>query len=111
MQNQGKPFSALASAFDGYCDKLVEEGWRGIQQRVSSKLKEVLGTDAFYLERVIPSLSKIIGQDACRQNILDQDCVNAQRRLQYLLCQFMKVIAGSSAGMSIILFIDDLQCK
>ena len=38
----------------------------------------------------------------------DGDCVNAQRRLQYLLCQLVEILSSSSAA-PVTLFLDDLQ--
>ncbi|KAL7425526.1 hypothetical protein ACHAXM_000060, partial [Skeletonema potamos] len=39
----------------------------------------------------------------------DEECMNAQQRLQYLLCQFVEVISSSFAAAPVTLFLDDLQ--
>ncbi|KAL7536583.1 hypothetical protein ACHAXR_007263 [Thalassiosira sp. AJA248-18] len=104
--DQNKPFSALASAFNEYCDKMFKEGRSNLQE-VATRLRIALGGDARHLVKVIPNLSVILG-DCSGQQEEDNDCVDAQKRLQYLLCQFVDVISGFS-GAPITLFLDDLQ--
>jgi len=104
---QTKPFSTLASAFNEYCKKMCEEGRSSHLIEVASKLRTTLGKDAHHLVKVIPNLSLILGDDAEQQDD-GQDCVDAQKRLQYLLCQFVHVISTVS-GAPVTLFLDDMQ--
>eukprot|EP00984_Skeletonema_dohrnii_P011063 scaffold4391_cov106-Skeletonema_dohrnii-CCMP3373.AAC.3 len=108
---QGKPFSALAAAFNGYCGMLMQSS--ELQERravVASKLKSSLGREAYYLTKIIPSLNDILGseQKSDETSFYDDNCVDAQRRLQYLLCQFVEVLSSSYTA-PVTLFLDDLQ--
>ncbi|KAL3822933.1 hypothetical protein ACHAXA_011648 [Cyclostephanos tholiformis] len=103
---QMTPFSALASAFNEYCHRMSERGQSRHRQEVATKLRMALGGEAGHLLKVIPNLGLILGEGAGQYD--DQDCANAQARIQYLLCLFVDVISRSS-GAPIILFLDDLQ--
>ena len=107
QMKQPTPFAALASAFNTYCDEMASEWRSAMLEVVSSKLRAALGMDARYLVKIIPKLSGILG-DGDIQPTEAQDCVDAQKRLQYLLCQFVDII-GSFSGAPIILFLDDVQ--
>ena len=105
---QGKPFSALATAFNGYCHMLLQS--RELQptrELMASKLKSSLGREVYYLTKIIPHLNDILGFEQS-DIFYDDGCVNAQRRLQYLLCQFVEVLSTSFAA-PVTLFLDDLQ--
>ena len=104
---QAKPFSALASAFNEYCSEMTKKERSSQLQEVSSKLSSVLGNDAQHLAGVIPNLTSILSNDTVKQQN-DQECVDAQKRLQYLLCQFVDVISCCS-GTPILIFLDDMQ--
>jgi len=104
---QARPFSAVASAFNGYCDMLIREGGPQRVSEVASKLRMTLGIEVFHLTNVVPSLGGILGPSPVGL-YYQQDYVNAQRRILYLLCQFVEVISSSS-GAAITLFLDDLQ--
>lgn len=108
QMQQPTPFSALASAFNDYCDNMFQDGRAVHLELVASQLRKVLGTDGRYLTKVIPKLSVILGQSSELELDEAQDCVDAQKRLQYLLCQFVDVIASCS-GAPIVLFLDDVQ--
>ena len=103
---QPKPFSALASAFNEYCNKMAERGPNYLQG-IAAQLRKAVGAEAHYLVQIIPNLSIILGEDSCQDTAL-QDCVNAQKRLQYLLCRFVDVMSTFS-GAPVILFLDNLQ--
>ena len=107
LKNAQRPFSALSSAFDEYCDKMANEGRLSQMQAVASKLRLTLGQEALHLVKVIPSLSIMLGDNAGGGNV-DQGCADGQKRLQFLLCQFVGVISSLS-GSPIVLFLDDLQ--
>ena len=100
------PFSALASAFNQYCNTMLTERHNHLQE-VASKLRAALGSEAHHLVKVIPNLSSLLGEHAAKSTD-DQDCVDGQKRLQYLMCKFVNVICTYS-GAPIILFLDDLQ--
>jgi len=104
---QATPFSTLAAAFNQYCDMLISEGDTSRSKKVGAELNRALGKESFHLSRVIPSLSAVINQDVSQPH-LDEGCVDAQKRLLYLLCQFVDVISSSS-GAPVTLFLDDLQ--
>eukprot|EP00984_Skeletonema_dohrnii_P022221 scaffold11337_cov177-Skeletonema_dohrnii-CCMP3373.AAC.1 len=106
---QGKPFSALAAAFNGYCGMLMKSS--ELQKRrevVASKLRSSLGREAYYLTKIIPLLNDILGSEKSDDTFYDDNCVDAQRRLQYLLCQFVEVLSSSYTA-PVTLFLDDLQ--
>ena len=103
---QMTPFSALASAFNEYCNQMLKEGRYSNLKEVASELTKVVGKEAGHLVKVIPNLSVILGEGAGQDE--GHDCANAQARIQYLLCVFVDVISSSS-GAPIVLFLDDLQ--
>ncbi len=103
---QMTPFSALASAFNEYCNQMLQEGRYSNLKEVASELTKVVGKEAGHLVKVIPNLSVILGEGAGQDE--GHDCANAQARIQYLLCVFVDVISSSS-GAPIVLFLDDLQ--
>ena len=102
---QGKPFSALASAFNQFCDTFA--CLDSVKQKLAHQLNCVLGSDAYYLTKLIPKLTAILGLNiSCSYH--DEDSTNAQKRLQWLLCEFVQVIS-TSFGAPVALFLDDLQ--
>jgi hypothetical protein len=109
----GKPFSALASAFDVYCGCLSQttfqnSGSSSIADVIASRLRSSLGREAYYLAKIIPNLAIILGPEPSPSINNDEDCFNALNRLEYLLCQFVEVISTSFAA-PVTLFLDDLQ--
>ena len=105
---QGKPFVALAAAFDQFCGNLIhDEKLNWVRQAVACQVITVMGPAAYHLTKIIPNLAIILGPEPVGFN-RDEDCVNPQRRLLYLLCQFVQVIS-TSAGGAVLLFLDDLQ--
>ena len=105
---QGTPFSALASAFNDFCGILLEDsGPSSISGVLASKLRSSLGRDVHHLTKLIPNLASILGPETSPSNH-DEDCANAQRRVQYLLRQFVDVIS-STFSAPVTLFLDDLQ--
>ncbi|KAK1744628.1 putative AAA ATPase [Skeletonema marinoi] len=106
---QGKPFSALASAFNGYCGMLMQSSELQTRREVfASKLRSSLGREVYYLTKIIPCLNHILGSEQSDDTFYDDGCVDAQRRLQYLLCQFVEVLSSSFTA-PVTLFLDDLQ--
>jgi len=103
---QAAPFSAIASAFNEYCNMLVVHAESLNATAVASGLRELFGHDAFHLVSVIPNLSMIVGDSGGLHG--KEDCVDAQERLQYLLCRFVEIISISTKK-PLILFLDDLQ--
>eukprot|EP00985_Skeletonema_marinoi_P020331 scaffold12057_cov87-Skeletonema_marinoi.AAC.1 len=105
---QGTPFSALASAFNVYCGILLEDsGPSSIAGVLASKLRSSMGRDVHYLTKLIPNLAIILGPETSPIYHND-DCDNGQKRLLYLLCQFVDVIS-STFSAPVTLFLDDLQ--
>ena len=107
---QGKPFSALASAFDRFLDMMINNdimNW--MREQVACQVRSVLGQEAYHLTKIIPNLAIILGPEPPDFNN-DENCVNAQQRLQYLLCRFVEVISISAgAFVTVTLCLDDLQ--
>ncbi|KAK1742678.1 putative AAA ATPase [Skeletonema marinoi] len=105
---QGKPFGALASTLDQYCGILLHnEAMASTKDKVVFQLRSVLGKESYHLTKIIPNLATILGSELPVLNH-SEDCINAQKRVQYLLCQFVDVISTSSSA-PITLFLDDLQ--
>eukprot|EP00985_Skeletonema_marinoi_P022094 scaffold13905_cov119-Skeletonema_marinoi.AAC.1 len=107
---QGTPFSALASAFNVYCGTLLlleNSDPSSIAGVLASNLRSSLGRDVHHLTKLIPNLAIILGPATSPIN-RNEDCDNAQKRLQYLLCQFVDVIS-SAFSAPVTLFLDDLQ--
>lgn len=102
---QSRPFSAIADAFDEYCNVLVGSVDSESEVAVASLLRQALGRDAIHLMKIVPNLSMIMGDTQCNS---DEDCVNAPERLQYLLCRFIEIITVSTKR-PLVLFLDDLQ--
>jgi predicted ATPase len=106
---QGKPFSALASAFDQFCDFLLRNrGLDSEKQKMSRQLHCVFGRDVYYLTKLMPKLATILCLNVYNSSDYDENCVNAQKRLQWLLCEFVQVISTSFAA-PVTLFLDDFQ--
>ena len=106
---QARPLSALASAFNDYCATLFRgnsgnEGAAALASELRSRLRN---DDVFYLTKIIPNLVYILG-DNCFGLEEGNDCVNAQQRLQFLMCQFVEVMTISSS-VSIAVHLDDLH--
>ncbi|KAL7434817.1 hypothetical protein ACHAXM_004348 [Skeletonema potamos] len=105
---QGKPFSALASAFNQYCGILLQNGeLDSAKQKLAHQCNDVMGQEAYHLSKLIPNLASLLGLDM-NSISLDDGCVNAQRRLQYLLCRFVE-LTSSIFHAPVTLFLDDLQ--
>ncbi|KAL3787477.1 hypothetical protein HJC23_001127 [Cyclotella cryptica] len=107
MQNV-EPFSAVASAFNNYCDILTKDDETNRALLVASKLRKALGSDLYYLIQLIPNLSQLVHEHPTDTPRKQNDCVDAQQRLQYLFCQFVEVISSCLEG-NVTLFLDDLQ--
>lgn len=103
-----KPSSAVASAFNSYCEVLAREKASERAMLLASNLKTALGSDLYYLIQMIPSLGRILQEHSNDYIPPGHDCVNAQERLHYLFCQFVQVISKCSGG-HMTLFMDDVQ--
>jgi hypothetical protein len=103
------PFSALASAFDQYCDVLIKEKETDWAKRIVNQLNVALGRDSYHLINVIPKLNHVLTSNMnFEYSWSSQNCVNALQRLHYLICQFVDVISTFSV-VSVTLFLDDVQ--
>eukprot|EP00986_Skeletonema_menzelii_P015157 scaffold11170_cov67-Skeletonema_menzelii.AAC.1 len=108
QRQQGKPFSALASAFNQYCGILMQNSELSfLKQKLSHQVNHVLGSEAKYLAKLIPNLGKILGLEL-NGLVYGEGCTNAQNRLQYILCRFVEVIS-STFDATVTLCLDDLQ--
>jgi predicted ATPase len=106
---QGKPFSALASAFNQHCDILLQNSVLApTREKFANEVKSSLGSDAYLLAILIPNLATILGLQVFDNITHDIDCINAQKRLQYLLCCFVDVMCSVFTA-PVALFLDDLQ--
>eukprot|EP00956_Cyclotella_meneghiniana_P036750 scaffold130081_cov74-Cyclotella_meneghiniana.AAC.8 len=108
MQQANTPFSALASAFDQYCDLILREKNSGMFTVIVDNLKAALGQDASHLFKVIPKLEIILGEsNHIRESVeYNDDCHNALQRLQLGLARFVEVISVNSI---VVLLLDDVQ--
>ncbi|KAK1741322.1 putative AAA ATPase, partial [Skeletonema marinoi] len=108
QRQQGKPFSALASAFNQYCGILLQNcELAPSKQKLAHQINHVLGREAYHLAKLIPNLASMLGLES-NSIIHDEGCTNAQNRLQYLLCRFVEVISSTFAA-TVTLCLDDLQ--
>ena len=106
---RGKPFSALASAFNEYCGLFLNSNaLASLKQKFAHQIKHVLGRDVCHLVKLIPNLANIVGHEKedCMKN--NQSCTNAQKRINYLMCLFVEVISSTFAT-PVTMFLDDLQ--
>ncbi len=105
---QGKPYSALASAFNEYCGILLQnDGLASSSMHTLARQANIsLGRDAYHLAKLIPNLASILGLDM--NGTHDEGCTNPQARLKYLLCRFVEAICRTFAA-PVTLFLDDLQ--
>eukprot|EP00804_Cyclotella_cryptica_P015019 CCRYP_000618-RB/>CCRYP_000618-RB protein AED:0.01 eAED:0.01 QI:822/1/1/1/0/0.5/2/1351/774 len=109
QMKQVTPFSALASAFDQYCDVLITEKGSEWAKQIVNKLNVALGRDSYQLIKMIPKLNQILSdKTAFEDSLSEQNCANAIHRLHYLLCEFVDVISTFSVA-PLTLFLDDLQ--
>eukprot|EP00956_Cyclotella_meneghiniana_P008867 scaffold12139_cov60-Cyclotella_meneghiniana.AAC.3 len=117
--DQAKPFSALAAAFDQYCELLLllKESDCTAFQLIVESLKSALGQDEDLhpLFKVIPKLRNILGESIELGDSLQYDISvknknwgNTFSRLQFLLSKFVSIISVSSV-VSVVIFMDDLQ--
>ena len=109
LMQQIHPLSAVATALDNYCDTLAKNEETEHAQMIASKLQDTLGSDLYYLIQVIPSIVKILGEKSrCETPRNSDHVVDAQQRLQYLICKLVEVIIVCS-GSPVVLFLDDVQ--
>ena len=106
---QSQPFHAIGSAFDSYCTWLSTKD-QSMAKEVSSALKRDIGKEIWRLAAVMPNLSSILGSEYLSQKYdsSDDDAVDAQKRLRYLLCEFVKVMSICHSE-AVVLFLDDSQ--
>jgi predicted ATPase len=106
---QARPLSALTSAFNDYCEALSRDGGsEGAKSFVSQLRSRLRNDDVFYLTQMIPSLANVLHQEGVLGLEAGNDCVNAQQRLQFLLCQFVEAMTESTT-VSIAVHLDDLH--
>lgn len=109
---QSRPLSALASAFNDYCVMLSrgDGGDNGAASLASEMRVKLRDDDIFHLTRIIPSLVNILNQGTCFSFSEGNECqvVDAQQRLQFLMCQFVEAITMSTS-VPITFQIDDLH--
>ena len=110
-QVKDKPFSALTSAFDQYCQILLSEKTSNWAVCVADQLRAELGQGACHLFSVIHKLPQVL--DHATRNVevdadLDLSCTNSVQRLHHLLSLFANVISSYSKG-PITICMDDVQ--
>eukprot|EP00956_Cyclotella_meneghiniana_P019693 scaffold34064_cov121-Cyclotella_meneghiniana.AAC.9 len=108
--NEDKPFLALASALDQYCDLLIvlKENDNARFKSIVDSLKAALGRDAHQLFNVIPKLEIILHDRSTRHDYHVDQNDHTFFRLQYLVSRFIEVMSTSSV-VSVTLFMDDVQ--
>ncbi len=109
---QARPLSALASALNDYCETLSRGGGgeKGAASLASGMRMRLRDDDIFYLTKIIPSLVDILGRGNCCSFGEGSECqvVDAQQRLQFLMCQFVEAITMSTS-VPITFQLDDLH--
>eukprot|EP00804_Cyclotella_cryptica_P009125 CCRYP_003206-RA/>CCRYP_003206-RA protein AED:0.03 eAED:0.03 QI:45/1/1/1/1/0.8/5/1940/965 len=101
------PFSALVSAFNDYCTMFTPIKDSDWVKTMAAKLRDALGRDVYHLVKLVPSLSNILDCDTS-EGAHNEDCVNGQRKIHYILTRFVEVISACSKA-TVTLFLDDLQ--
>ena len=97
------PYSAIAQAFNEFCDRLLLESptvldeWR-------QKILNAVGKNGQVLIEVIPNLELVIGKQPGVAQVSSQE---AQNRFNLVLQNFVKNIGRSEHPL--VLFLDDLQ--
>ncbi len=104
---QSQPLHAVSSLFDRYCATLSMKD-RSMAQKVATALKENLGDDMAPLVNAIPNLANLFGDDFKPKENENDAAMDAQKRLQYLFCEFV-VAVSSCHEVPLILFLDDCQ--
>jgi type II secretory pathway predicted ATPase ExeA len=110
QMKQALPFASLSSAFEQYCDVLIQQKESDWAKDVVSKLRDRLGQDTFNLCLVIPKLKNVLGStctSADHAAFSGMDCRNMVQRLQHQICQLVEVVSSSS--MPVVLAMDDVQ--
>jgi len=112
-QDHAEPFSALASAFDQYCELLLDLRKKDSVtfKPIVDNLNATLGPDVSPLLKMIPRLKTILGERVGLEyddSAADANWGNSFSRLKYLISQFIKVISTNSC-VSMVLLLDDLQ--
>jgi predicted ATPase len=103
------PLCTLTSALSHYCTLLIEENDNDFIQSMASELQNALvQQDVYHLAKMIPKLSDILDIDISSATYSDQDCVNGQEKIHYLLTTFVEVISSCSKG-TVTLWLDDCQ--
>lgn len=108
---QARPLSALAAAFNEYCDTTCTVGGGGDKSFASELRSKLRNDDVFYLTKMIPSLIHILGNENVASDEgggSDISSVDPQQRLQSLLCQFVEAMTKSSS-VPITMYLDDLH--
>jgi predicted ATPase len=104
-----RPFSTLVMALEQYCDLLISQIGYGWTKIVTDRVHAVLGKDISHLISLIPKLGFIFTEDVSNVNVATGDNnIYEFQRIQFLLCEFIQVIASSSI-LSIIICLDDVQ--
>ena len=109
--NEAAPFSALAAAFDQYCDLLVAEKDSDWVNDVVHKLHTALGQDGLrHLIKIIPKLSNLTSYHLNYTDVstIHDESAHALQRLCYLMSTFVYIISSNSK-VSLVLMLDDLQ--
>jgi predicted ATPase len=104
--HQTQPFSVLATAFNKYCDILIQEADKEHTKLVASKLEEALGRDACHLVKVIPNLGELIWSRDDSE--AEQSCVDPQEKIMYLMCRFVETVTSCSNKV-LTMYFDDVQ--
>ena len=97
------PYSAIAQAFQEFCDLLLLENSTALENW-RQKILNAVGNNGQVLIEFIPNLELIIGRQPPVAKVGSQE---AQNRFSLVLQNFVKAIARS--GHPLVLFLDDLQ--
>lgn len=102
------PFAALVSAFNDYCHIFTETNDITHIELLVSMLQEALGRDDLaHLMKIMPNLSNIIDGNSIG-SAAQQDCVNGQSKMSYLITRFIEIVSYLSDKV-LCLCLDDIH--
>ena len=97
------PYSALAYAFNSFCDQILAESTEALLAWKQRILRAV-GNNGQVLIEVVPNIENLVGR---QPSIPAVDPQAAKNRFNQVLLSFMSEICGP--GEPLVLFLDDLQ--
>ena len=108
QMKQSNSLSILVATLNEYCSALAEQKYCVWVQPFAAKLRDSLGRELECLVKTLPNLSEVIGSYAKDGDFDHQDYANGEKKIIYLLAQFIEALSACS-GQTVALCLDDLQ--